>query len=89
MFTVEQVANCKHMGFHPRNVRVDMHVDMTADIFVNMGTKPIYIRFTNNPVVKTVEIEKDLVMADYDESNRLIGLEILGRLGSSNGRAAV
>ena len=39
-----------------------------------------YIRFSKSDVAKTVEIDGDRLMADYDASGNLVGLEILAPL---------
>lgn len=36
-----------------------------------------YIYFSRNPVAKTKEIKGDILLADFDEDGRIVGLEIL------------
>jgi len=37
----------------------------------------IYVRFSNMPISATKEIDGDTLLADYDENDDLVGIEIL------------
>lgn len=40
-----------------------------------------YLRLSGNPVAKTVEVEPDTVWADFDEADRLVGIEVIDTHG--------
>ena len=38
---------------------------------------PIQVTVSNNPVVRTEELESRIVMVDYDENDEIVSVEIL------------
>ena len=48
-----------------------------------------YIRVAKGDVAKTVEIDGDRLLADYDEQGNLIGIEILAPIDTLKHRAII
>ena len=60
------------------------HFEISGTIGPDGQIELAYLRFTDADVAKTVELDDDRLLADYDSIGALVGIEILApfRIGS-------
>ena len=68
------------MRSKPQKLGFELSISAGAD----GNVQAVYIRLLDNKIAKTVEIEEDVLMADYDSRGRLVGIEILAPVPLSN-----
>jgi uncharacterized protein YuzE len=56
---------------------VPFHFEISTTIGPHGRIDLAYIRLSDNPVARTIEIDADRLLADYDAHDKLVGIEIL------------
>lgn len=67
------------MAVRPENLTFELSNSGRSD----GSLKAAYVRLRDGKVCRTVEIEPDLLLCDYDRNDNLIGIEILGPVALS------